>query len=346
MRLEELRSELHAQADRAGDVPMVNRLEQVQGRVHHIRRRRATVTAAGAVAVVALAALAVVPPLHSERSAPGPASGTAKAAHADHPNPWVWRQTVGGDTLALGAVGERGQSTVRKTFVPDETDLSFSAFCDIARRPGAGSGLMMSYSVNGNELGGTGCNDSSDATGGTFGYFKAAAAGNREAWGDLGVRPGRPVTVRLWVENKHRKRVELPDLRLGFALYERTAPRVFQDGVMIPELRDWAGRTYALADYTTQRLTRRQRSATLSVPASDQPRLFTSGLEQQGFEPRSRVQQLVNGNAVSMNVGGGQGTDRLHGDGARTLGVRERNDDVRGTLVIAVYELVADQQSE
>lgn len=339
MRLDELRTELHTQADRAGDTPAVHRLEEVQGRVHRIRRRRATSTAVGAVAAVALVMVAVVPQLQSQRSAPAPASAPAKTAHADRPNPWQWQKTIAGDTLAMGAVGERGQSTLTRTFTPGDTDLLFREFCNVARRPGAGSGLMMNYSVNGNDVGGTGCVDSSDASGATAGYFKDTAAGNRKAWADLDVRPGEPVTVRLWVEDENQKRVERPDLRLGFALYERTAPRVFQDGVMIPELRDWAGRTYELADYTTQRLTSRRRSATLSIPDSDRPRLFTSGLEQQGFKPRSRVQQLVNGNEVQMNVGGGQGTDRLHGQGARTLGVRELNDDVRGTLVIAVYEL-------
>jgi hypothetical protein len=49
----------------------------------------------------------------------------------------------------------------------------------------------------------------------------------------------------------------------------------------------------------------------------------------QGFAPRSRVQQLVNGDVVSVNTGGGQATDLLHGDGARTLGLREQDDDER-----------------
>lgn len=348
MRLDELQSELHAQADRAGDsTPAVHRLEEVQGRVHRIRRRRATTTAVGAVAGVALTALAVVPQLQSERSAPAPASGPDRTAHADRPNPWKWRQAIAGDTLAVGMVGERGKSTLTRTFTPGDTDLLWSGFCDIDPRRGVAAAFMMHYSVNGHEVGGTGCSDASDTIGAVSGYFRDAAAGNREAWAEEGVRPGTPVTVRLWVETEDHRRVERPDLRLGFALYERTAPRLFQDGVMIPRLRDMNGTTYELAGYTTRRLTPRVRSASLAVPDSDQPRLVTYGIEQPaGFGPRSRVQQLVDGHVGTMNVGGGQATDLLRRDGVRTLGVRELNDAVRGTLVVAVYEVAADPQGE
>ena len=348
MRLDDLRAELHAQADRAGttrEVPAVHRLEEVQTRVHRIRRRRATATAVGAVAAVALVALAVVPPLQSQRSAPAPASGPTKTAHTDRPNPWEWQKTSAGDTLVLGEVGERGQSRLAGTFTPHDTDMEWRLFCDTGDRPGvSATHLSMAYSVNGNNFGAVACDESSDAVGAMGVSFGDASDANRAAWAPNGVRAGEHTTVRAWVENRHGNRVSAPDVRMGFALYQRTAPRIERHGVVIPTLIDVSGQTYRLDDHTIEPFTASDRSARLDVPAADGPRYVQSGVVQRGQDMKMRVDQYVDGRVTGGTIGGGMVGAPLKNRGAHVLGVRVHRGEPRGSLVIAVYERVTDQQ--
>lgn len=346
MRLDELQTELHAQADRAGDsTPAVHRLEEVQGRVHRIRRRRATTTAVGAVAAVALTALAVVPQLQGERSAPRPASGPDRTAHAERPNPWKWRQTVAGDTLVLGEVGQRGQSRLTGTFTPADTNMEWRLFCDTGDRPGvSATHLSMAYSVNGNNFGAIGCNENSDAVGATGTYFDDASDANRVAWARNGVQSDRPVTVRAWLENRQEERVAAPDVRMGFALYQRTAPRIERNGVVIPTLIASLGETYRLDDYTIEPFTEVDRSARLAVPASDGPRYVQSGLVQRGFDSKMRVRQYVDNRVEQSSNGSGVMGAPLDDRGAHVLGVRVHGGEARGSLVIAVYGRADNQQ--
>jgi len=348
MRLDELRAQLHTQADQAGRTRhdlSAHRLEDVQGRVHRIRRRRATATALGAVAAVALIAVAVVPSLQSQRSGPAPASGPPNTARADRPNPWQWQETTAGDTLVLGEVGQRGQSRLTGTFTPEDTNMEWRLFCDAGDRPGvSATHLSMAYSVNGKSFGAIGCNESSDAVGATGTYFDDASDANRAAWARNGVQPDRPVTVRAWLENRQEERVTAPDVRLGFALYQRTAPRIERNGVVIPTLIDSLGETYRLDDYTIEPFTEADRSARLAVAASDGPRYVQSGLVQRGFDSTMRVRQYVDNRVEQSANGSGVMGAPLDDRGAHVLKVRVHGGEARGSLVIAVYERADNQQ--
>lgn len=342
MRLEELRSELHAQADETPADGSLHRLDEVRDRLQHIQRRRVAATSMAAVAAVAvLIALAVVPALTDDRSARAPArKPPAETTRVDVTDPWVWRRHVAGDTLVQGVVGERGRAVVTRRFIVSGNDLRWAEFCDIRSARGAAPGPLMAYSVNGHDLGATGCADGDSTLGGSGFHFADRPRANRSGWARLGVRPGAEVTVRLWLEDENGGRITRPGVRLGFALYERTGPRIVEDGVTIDGLLDQDGRTYRLTDHTVEELAPGDRSATLAVPASDRARIVRSGLEQEGFSPRSRSQRLLDGKVVSVNVGGGVGGERLPDRGAHMLGVRERNDEVRGFLLIAVYERI------
>jgi len=346
MRLDELRAQLHDQADRAasaGHDRPADRLEHVRGRVQRIRRRRTAATAAGTAAAVALVAVTLVPSLQDQRSAPVPAAGPARTARADAPDPWAWRQTVAGDTLVLGVVGERGQSTVTGRFTPEDTDLEWQLFCDTGARPGTSIRLTMAYSVNGRSLGSVGCGESASAAASTGFSFDESAAANRAAWERNGLRAGQQNTVRAWVENRRGERVDGPDVRLGFALYRRTAPRIQRGNVVIPTLVDSGGQTYRLDDYTIEPLTDADRSARLAVPAAEGPRIVQSGVVQGGFGARQRVTQYVDGRVTGGAVGGGRVGAPLKDRGAHVLGVRAVGGEARGSLVIAVYERSADR---
>jgi hypothetical protein len=143
------------------------------------------------------------------------------------------------------------------------------------------------------------------------------------------------------VEDANRKHVRLPDLRLGFAMYQRTAARIERDGVVIPTMIESRGGTYQLTDYTIERLTDANRSARLAVPAADVPRVVRSGLESKGTAPYARVHPYVDGRELAGVSGEGIVGDPLLDRGAHVLGVRVRGGKAaRGSLLISVYELV------
>jgi hypothetical protein len=330
MRIDELRTELHAQADATRDDAAPHRLAEVQDRVRHIRRRRAAAASVGTVAAMgAVAAIAVVPAVIGGR--------TPTPEPADTPSPWVWPEKVAGDTLVAGAVGERGQSELLRTFTLDDTDVVFSNLCDTAS-PTSGRELMLAYAVNGQDVGSTGCSThDSTVDAGTI-HFGDDPAVNRSAWADTGLRAGEKATVHLWIEDRKGRQVEVPGVRIGFALYERTAPRIIVKGVTIPELIDARGETYRLTHHVVEPLSDTNRAVTLRVPASDRPRQVLSGVQASGSVWATRTQTLVDGEMGTSFRGGGFGGGSLPGRGPHTLGVREKNPDVRGSLVITVYE--------
>ena len=141
-----------------------------------------------------------------------------------------------------------------------------------------------------------------------------------------------------------RQRVTAPDVRTGFALYQRTAPRIERNGVVVPTLVDVGGQTYRLDDYTIEPFTEADRSARLAVPASDDPRYVQSGLVQRGFDSKMRVRQYVDNRVEQSSNGSGVMGAPLDDRGAPVPGVRVHRDEARGSLVIAVYERADNEQ--
>ncbi len=155
-------------------------------------------------------------------SVPRP-SPTESGALSD---PTVWPEQVAGTQLVHGVVGKRGQSRLAGSFTVGDTNLEWADLCDLPSvAPYARNGPLITASVNGRLFNGTGCVPGDSTFSGPDMSFGQHPSAVRRAWAQLGVRPGDPVTVRLWLATASGKRITKPDVRLGFALYERTGPR-------------------------------------------------------------------------------------------------------------------------
>jgi hypothetical protein len=155
-------------------------------------------------------------------SAPRPSPTESSAL----PDPTVWPEQVAGARLVHGVVGGRGQSRIAATFTVGDTNLEWADVCDLPSvAPYVANGPLIMASVNGRLFNGTGCVTGDSTLSGTDMSHGEQAQTNRRGWEQLGVRPGDSVTVRAWLETASGKRITRPDVRLGFALYERTEPR-------------------------------------------------------------------------------------------------------------------------
>lgn len=142
------------------------------------------------------------------------------------PDPTTWPQQFPGVELVHGVVGKRGQSRLVSTFTVGDTNLEWADVCDLpSAQPYMANGPLIMASVNGRLFNGTGCVTGDSTLSGRDMSFGDQPGTNRRGWAQLGVRPGDTVTVRVWLETASGKRITRPDVRLGFALYERTGPR-------------------------------------------------------------------------------------------------------------------------
>jgi hypothetical protein len=229
MKLDELRAEMQSQADQArDDTARPHRVAEVRARVDRMRRHRAAVVVAGAAAAVLAAVAVVVPVLDATRSAPEPATTprpTPTVAEA-LPKPTVWPEQFPSAQLVHGVVGKRGESQLVSTFTVGDTNLEWADVCDLPSvEPYVANGPLIVASVNGRFLNGTGCVAGDSTLSGTDMSHGQQPQTNRRGWALLGVEPGDTITVRAWLEAANGKRITRSDVRLGFALYERTGPR-------------------------------------------------------------------------------------------------------------------------
>jgi hypothetical protein len=161
----------------------------------------------------------------------GCSSGEAEPASAPRPTPSVeeaqadpasWPQQITGARLVEGVVGDRGQSRLVRTFTVGDTNLEWADLCDLPSVAPYADGPLIAVSVDDRRLIGSGCVPGDSTLSGTDMSFGKDARDARRGWARLGVKPGDTVTVRLWMETLNGKFVTKPDVRLGFALYERT----------------------------------------------------------------------------------------------------------------------------
>ncbi|WP_020141662.1 hypothetical protein [Terracoccus sp. 273MFTsu3.1] len=243
MNLTDLRDELTTHADDLGTAPDFT--TAVAGRVRTTKRRRAV--AAGSVATLAVAALAVGVVTSLGRPEPTVPAGSAASAAPmigadgmpfrsvpDAPGDVVkdglrYRARVGDDTLVAGFVGDRGQGQFSLVWEPTTTHVSVGAECYL---PGLTQTEAAAYMVT-------------VSLTGTTGFFGSSCSAGRPAERDLpagGTVPGEPgrgwseltvgkaTTLRVQlVDAKTHKPTSVDGAQLTGAVYEQGTLQPVED---------------------------------------------------------------------------------------------------------------------
>lgn len=237
--------------------------------------------------------------------------------------------TSGRDPLVASDVGEPGQSVFRSTFTPTDSNLAFANACALPDR--GGNSVQVVVSVNGHRITSGGCSAYDGEV--SFGDLPAR---NRTVWAHYGVEPGKPAEVVIRARPEKGSGVSLEGIRLGFAAYERSAPRTEAGGFVLDDCQRWRGRWYELADYDTVTVTDRHREAKLSVPDVDDNLLLGSGTR--GGDG-GLIHTLVGGRTVGTWAPGpdGFGFQRIGGDTDEVVAMRASRNVNGGHLMIAYY---------
>lgn len=155
-----------------------------------------------------------------------------------------------------------------------------------------------------------------------------AADANRAGWASLGVVPGRESVVRIQVATGAR-----PADDLGVGLYERSAPRVTSNGVVLRERIQVGDRDYRLMEYRTARVTATVRQLSFTGTG---PGVVTAGLD---GTTTGRLRVRVDREDVSYGDGGGTSTSPTTSD--RPTTTVTVTGPAAGTMLVAYY--VADR---
>lgn len=232
------------------------------------------------------------------------------------------------DPLVASDVGEPGESVLRATFTPDDANLALTGACT------ASSGrddIAVSLSVNGHGRiisGGCGSLDGEI-------HFNDRAGANRQTWRKYGVDPGEPVDVVVRARPVKGTRASLDDVQLGFAAYERSAPRTKVNGFSIDECHRRNGEWYKLDEYETVDVTDATREASLRVRETGDHVLVGYGYS---GGRGGLVRAAVDGRTIMYGKSGtnGFGYERISGD-AHEIGIKAGRKVSGGKLVIAYY---------
>ncbi|KRC92702.1 hypothetical protein ASE25_05170 [Terrabacter sp. Root85] len=359
MNLTDLRDELTTHADDLGTAPDFT--AGVAGRVRTTKRRRAV--AAGSVATLAVAALAVGVVTSLGRPAPtvpaGPPSSAAPMIGADGmpfrsvpdaPGDVVkdglrYRARVGDDTLVAGFIGDRGQGQFSLVWEPTTTHVSIGAECYL---PGLTDAEAATYMVT-------------VSFGGTAGFFGSSCAAGRPAERDFpagGTVPGEPgqgwteltvgrtASVRIQlVDAKTRKPASVDGAQLTGAIYAQGARALIRDlsgtpVAALPDVIEREGYRYRLTASIAGPIDVAGTPLETAAPQSG-PFLVTSGTVVTGSPRREpayfQLEGLV-GEQTQWMEGGSQTAPQPSGDGRPLqLVVAEGSAPPHGTGFIAIY---------
>ena len=248
MNIDELRQTLSTMAEEVDSIDAPTRLRAVDAKVVRVRRQR--IGAGVACAVVAVVVGLVVPGLlDAGGDAPKPANNPTTATHHAPVLPTVedkgtrFYTSPAGDPLLGEAMGRTGSRSVTLRVVPATSDLSYRPVC-WQPDPSRTGRLVYDLSVNGKPVTSASCDgrpfgplgpDSSFGTG--------SPRANIAGWRDVGVVPGRAMTVRLSLRPDISAR-NADSTQMGVAVYANTGARDQIFGVWTPKETVTGGHTY------------------------------------------------------------------------------------------------------
>jgi hypothetical protein len=249
MNIDELRQTLSTMAEEVDSVDARTRLRAVEAKVVRVRRQRigAGVACAAVAAVVGL----VVPGLVDAGGGDGPKPANNPTTVTQHTSvlPTVedkgtrFYTSPAGDTLLGEAMGRIGSRSVTLRVVPATSDLSYRSVC-WQPDPSRTGRLVYDVSVNGKPVSSASCDgrpfgplgpDSSFGTG--------SPRTNIAGWRDVGVVPGKAMTVRLSLRPDISARTAR-STQVGVAVYANTGARDQTLGVWTPKETVTGGHTY------------------------------------------------------------------------------------------------------
>jgi len=332
MNVDDLRRELSERADGAQSAHPHTRVAAVHARIVERRRRVVAggVTATAlAVAAVALAPVALDRAAQPAPPAPATSPATPKPETPKPDRPFAWPTEYEGDKLLVSAIGDPGDDRVTRRFVPYTTDLQWASLCTAP--------WLKSYAsikVNGHAIGGMSCSTNDRPSGPGFSVLDGVSSARW--WAEMGLRPGEPSVIEVVMTGKRA----LPDdARLGFAVWDKSGPRVTSDGVTLNRLWQDEDDLYRLVAYRTKPLTDSERTLSLAVPEDVDDPVVLTGL---GGPYRQTRRSLTSVNITGSrqgdaSAGGGIGADVFTDIAGETVTVREKHEQVSGTLVVAIY---------
>lgn len=238
----------------------------VAGRVRTTKRRRTVAGAAAACALVATAGAGLWTAANPTGPAPVPAaSGPTETVGEDGlPSRHVpdapgdvakdglrFRSQVGADTLAVGFIGDPGQSQFTLAWEPTTAHVSIASECYL---PGADTAeaqaLMLRVSLEGTEGYFSGMCQAGLPEGRDLPATGVIPGEPGEGWSELAVGSGARLRVQL-VETKSGKPTSFEGVRIVAAVYDLGDQRVITDDagkalVAIPEVLEHQGHDYVI----------------------------------------------------------------------------------------------------
>jgi hypothetical protein len=299
MNIDDLRQTLSTMADEADSVDETSRLRAVDAKVMRVRRQRigSGVACAAVAAVVALVVPGVV---NAGDDGPKPAdnpttntTGTKLPTVEDKGARFY--TSPAGDTLLGEAMGRAGARVVTLHVVPTTTDLSYRSVCWRLVDYDRDGRLAYDVTANGHPLVSASCDTPDHGALAPDSRFGNGPSSNSHAWTDVGVVPGKPMTLRISL----RQGVAKPT-QLGIALYADTGPKVRDHGVWLDQQVVVDGHTYQLVRRTFGQVRGFDGHLTLDLPRESAPlyRVYGVGHARGGYRITG------DGSGASVDQGG------------------------------------------
>jgi hypothetical protein len=262
---------------------------------------------------------------------PGGTDATPAPAPGDREeNGLRFRAKVGGDTLLTAAGGKPGVNRLSGSYKSTGRPIEISSFCT-ANDNGADFPYELRVDVDGLARV-SGCVALSTDVG-------SSGGGGISAIG----KPGETVNVTAQLVDKAGRVVTVPGARIGFAVYEKGAQRVYTE-TALDERTEYAGATYQLSEVKAVDAAT-TREVSLRTPA-DTPFLVTYGSSLLGgtdeiagtFEGLSNQGTLSAGQGDSVSHGWGLTTDGNRAGPSKTVTLKiTKGTPTSGKLILAIY---------
>jgi hypothetical protein len=281
MNIDELRQTLSTMAEKVDSVDAPTRLRAIDAKVVRVRRQR--IGAGVACAAVAAAAALVVPGLvdaggGGPKPANNPTTSTSRTTLPTVEDKGTrFYTSPAGDTLLGEVMGRTGSRSVSLRVVPATSDLSYRSVC-WQPDPSRTGRLVYDVSVNGNPVASSSCDGRPFGPLGPASSFGSGSPRtNIAGWRDVGVVPGKAMTVRLSLRPDISARAA-DATQLGVAVYANTGHRDRTWGVWTPKETVTGGHTYKRVNRVFREVSGRRGQVHLHLPQVKKPLYVVYGV--------------------------------------------------------------------